>query len=154
MTLPTLRWSTATLCSCGVVFGALSRLVFTCSTAVRAAQFIVVDIVVCCYPPRFFLNSLQAVRPSRSAISTQTLKRASRWRVWFTDVLVALVFVSSVDLALLELWAFVDAHLFVGAGTDPIIRRNRIHHGDQYGMFITDKAAGIIENNYFYANTW
>ncbi len=41
-----------------------------------------------------------------------------------------------------------------GDGTDPIVRGCRIHHGEQYGMFITNKATGTIENNVFYANIW
>jgi hypothetical protein len=41
-----------------------------------------------------------------------------------------------------------------GEGTDPVIRHNRIHHGEQYGMFITNKASGTIEYNHFYANVW
>ncbi len=41
-----------------------------------------------------------------------------------------------------------------GAATQPQVRLNRIHHGEQYGMFITDKAGGVIEANRFYANTW
>lgn len=41
-----------------------------------------------------------------------------------------------------------------GEGTDPTIRYNRIHHGEQYGMFVTNKATGIIEANHFYANIW
>jgi nitrous oxidase accessory protein NosD len=41
-----------------------------------------------------------------------------------------------------------------GEGTDPTIRHNRIHHGEQYGMFVTNKATGIIEANHFYANVW
>lgn len=41
-----------------------------------------------------------------------------------------------------------------GEGTDPVIRNNRIHHGEQYGMFVTNKATGTIEKNVFYANIW
>ncbi len=41
-----------------------------------------------------------------------------------------------------------------GEGTDPTIRHNRIHHGEQYGMFVTNKATGTIEANHFYANIW
>ncbi len=41
-----------------------------------------------------------------------------------------------------------------GEGTDPVIRHNRIHHGEQYGMFVTNKASGTIEANHFYANIW
>lgn len=41
-----------------------------------------------------------------------------------------------------------------GLGTNPVVRCNRIHHGEQYGMFITEKAAGVVEANHFYANVW
>ena len=41
-----------------------------------------------------------------------------------------------------------------GEGTDPIIRGNRIHHGEQYGVFVTNQATGTFECNVFYANLW
>lgn len=41
-----------------------------------------------------------------------------------------------------------------GEGTDPIVRGNRIHHGEQYGVFVTNQASGTFECNSFYANMW
>ena len=41
-----------------------------------------------------------------------------------------------------------------GVGTNPIIRQCRFHHGEQYGIFVTTEATGIIEQNHFYANVW
>lgn len=41
-----------------------------------------------------------------------------------------------------------------GATTDPVVRNCRIHHGSQYGMFLTSGCAGTIECNAFYANVW
>jgi hypothetical protein len=31
-----------------------------------------------------------------------------------------------------------------GDGTDPIIRQNRIHHGEQYGIFVTNKVFAFL----------
>jgi F-box protein 11 len=37
-------------------------------------------------------------------------------------------------------------------GADPRIRRNKIHHGAQVGMSISEQALGTIEDNHVYAN--
>lgn len=45
------------------------------------------------------------------------------------------------------------AGIQIRTNSDPIVRHNKIHHGQHGGIYVHEKGQGLIENNEVYANT-
>lgn len=43
--------------------------------------------------------------------------------------------------------------LQIRTNSDPIVRHNKIHHGQHGGIYVHEKGQGLIEENEVYANT-
>lgn len=41
----------------------------------------------------------------------------------------------------------------IRTNSDPIVRHNKIHHGQHGGIYVHEKGQGLIEENEVYANT-
>lgn len=45
------------------------------------------------------------------------------------------------------------AGIQIRTNSDPIVRHNKIHHGQHGGIYVHEKGQGLIEENEVYANT-
>lgn len=45
------------------------------------------------------------------------------------------------------------AGIQIRTNSDPIVRHNKIHHGQHGGIYVHEKGAGLVEENEVYANT-
>lgn len=45
------------------------------------------------------------------------------------------------------------AGIQIRTNSDPIVRNNKIHHGQHGGIYVHEKGLGLIEENEVYANT-